>query len=54
MSIPPGFITMEQAISVVEPLIKAGLADTEIADEVGLHTKIVEQLRRYIAHRRYQ
>jgi len=34
--IPVGFITMEQAISRVEPLIKAGLTDKEIADQVGL------------------
>ena len=52
--IPVGFITMEQAISRVEPLIKAGLTDKEIADQVGLAEQNVERLRRYIAHRRYQ
>jgi HAMP domain-containing protein len=53
-NIPVGFITMDQAISRVEPLIKAGLTDEQIADEVGLAQQNVERLRRYIAHRRYQ
>jgi DNA-binding NarL/FixJ family response regulator len=50
--IPVGFITMDQTISRVEPLIKAGLTDAEIADKAGLSEQNVERLRRYIKHRR--